>query len=172
MNQKTWQQITTTVLTTVFGISGLTLISPIKTNAHEVVDALQATNRPRRLLANASPLKEVREKPKPKDIISVKHHTKGLYKGIASWYGPGFHGRLTANGERYNQNALTAAHKTLPFGTRVRVTNLNNGRSVVVRINDRGPFIKGRIIDLSAASARAIGLYHQGVGNVRLDILN
>lgn len=71
---------------------------------------------------------------------------------VASWYGPGFHGRLTANGERYNMHALTAAHKTLPFGTEVKVTNVKNGKSVVVRINDRGPFTKGRTIDLSKAA--------------------
>ncbi|CAO4179728.1 Endolytic peptidoglycan transglycosylase RlpA [Methylorubrum populi] len=74
----------------------------------------------------------------------------------ASWYGPGFHGRLTANGERFDQNALTAAHRSLPFGTRVRVTSTSNGRSVV-RINDRGPFVRGRSIDLARAAARVIG---------------
>lgn len=78
--------------------------------------------------------------------------------GVASWYGPGFHGRTTANGERFNTHAMTAAHRTLPFGTKVRVTNNSNGRSVVVRINDRGPYVGGRVIDLSNASARAIGL--------------
>ncbi|MFG7486286.1 septal ring lytic transglycosylase RlpA family protein [Methylorubrum rhodesianum] len=76
---------------------------------------------------------------------------------IASWYGPGFHGRLTANGERFDQNALTAAHRSLRFGTRVRVTNAATGRSVVVRINDRGPFVAGRSIDLARGAARAIG---------------
>jgi rare lipoprotein A len=81
-----------------------------------------------------------------------------IQKGLASWYGPDFHGKLTSNREIYNMHALTAAHKTLPFGTYVRVTNLNNGKSVVVRINDRGPFIKGRIIDLSYAAARKLGL--------------
>ena len=75
----------------------------------------------------------------------------------ASWYGPGFHGRLTANGERFDQNALTAAHRSLPFGTRVRVTSTSTGRSVVVRINDRGPFVRGRSIDLARAAARVIG---------------
>ncbi|MEA1834648.1 septal ring lytic transglycosylase RlpA family protein [Methylobacterium durans] len=78
--------------------------------------------------------------------------------GVASWYGPGFQGRRTANGERFNTHAMTAAHRTLPFGTRVRVTNRTNGRSVVVRINDRGPFVGGRVIDLSNASARALGV--------------
>ena len=86
--------------------------------------------------------------------------------GAASWYGPGFHGRLTANGERFNTHALTAAHRTLPFGAQVLVTNKTNGRSVVVRINDRGPFVGGRVIDLSKASARAIGV--SGVAKVSL----
>lgn len=77
--------------------------------------------------------------------------------GTASWYGPGFHGRTTASGERFNQNAMTAAHPTLKFGTMVTVTNNKNGKSVVVKINDRGPFINGRIIDLSKAAAQKIG---------------
>ena len=93
------------------------------------------------------------------------------FSGKASWYGPGFHGRLTANGERYNQYAMTAAHRNLRFGTRVRVTNLNNGRSVVVRINDRGPFIRGRVIDLSAAAAQSLNMIHSGVAPVRITIL-
>jgi rare lipoprotein A len=95
----------------------------------------------------------------------------GVQTGEASWYGPGFHGRHTASGERYDQDALTAAHPTLPFGTRVRVTNLDNGRTVDVRINDRGPFVAGRIIDLSRAGARVIGLIGPGVGQVRLEVL-
>ena len=95
----------------------------------------------------------------------------GTFGGRASWYGPGFHGRLTANGERYNQNAMTAAHKHLRFGTKVRVTNLNNGRSVIVRINDRGPFIKGRVIDLSAAAARSLNMIHSGVAPVKVTVL-
>ncbi len=93
------------------------------------------------------------------------------YRGGASWYGPGFHGRLTANGETFNSNHLTAAHRTLPFGTKLRVTNLNNGRSVVVRVNDRGPFIKGRIIDLSAAAARRIKMIDSGVASVRVEVM-
>ena len=78
--------------------------------------------------------------------------------GLASWYGPGFHGRKTASGEPFNAGALTAAHRTFPFGTRVRVVNKRNGRSVVVRINDRGPYAHGRVIDLSRAAAHAIGV--------------
>lgn len=89
---------------------------------------------------------------------------KVLQSGRASWYGPGFHGRRTASGETFNTNELTAAHRTLPFGTRVRVVNQHTGRSVVVRINDRGPYAHGRVIDLSRASAQAIGI--SGVGSV------
>jgi len=91
--------------------------------------------------------------------------------GPASWYGGKFHGRRTANGERFNKNELTAAHRSLPFGTRVRVTNQRNGRSVVVRINDRGPFIGNRVIDLSQAAAQAVGMVRSGVAPVQLDIL-
>ena len=91
--------------------------------------------------------------------------------GMASFYGKKFHGRKTANGERFNMNAMTAAHKRLAFGTMVRVTHVQNGRSVVVRINDRGPFSKGRIIDLSYAAAKKLGMISQGVAKVRLRIL-
>ena len=93
------------------------------------------------------------------------------FGGRASWYGPGFHGRLTANGERYNQYAFTAAHRYLRFGTKVRVTNLNNGRSVIVRINDRGPFVGGRVIDLSAAAASSLNMINSGVAPVKVTVL-
>ena len=96
---------------------------------------------------------------------------RSTFSGRASWYGPGFHGRRTANGEVFNSNALTAAHRSLPFGTRVRVTNIHNGRSVIVRINDRGPFIRGRIIDVSAGAARILRMIHSGVAPVRIEIL-
>lgn len=89
--------------------------------------------------------------------------------GVASWYGPGFHGKTTANGERYNQNAMTAAHKLLPFNTDIRVTNLDNGRSTVVRINDRGPFVANRVIDLSRRAAEQIGMIGPGTARVRLE---
>ena len=91
-------------------------------------------------------------------------------QGLASWYGPNFAGRPTANGEVFDPGRLTAAHKELPFDTRVRVTNVANGRSVVVRINDRGPFKPGRIIDLSRAGAEAIGLIASGVASVRVEL--
>src|SRR3954463_13629875 len=93
-------------------------------------------------------------------------NAKPIQSGGASWYGPGFHGRKTANGERFNTHALTAAHRSLPFGSRVRVTNARTGRSMVVRINDRGPFAGGRVIDLSKAAAQAVGI--SGVGRVKL----
>lgn len=92
-------------------------------------------------------------------------------QGLASWYGPRFHGRRTANGERFNKFHLTAAHRTLPFNTRVRVTNLRNGRSIVVRINDRGPYIRGRIIDLSYAAAQQLGMHQHGVIQVKVEVL-
>jgi rare lipoprotein A len=88
--------------------------------------------------------------------------------GTASWYGPNFHGRTAASGETYNQNAMTAAHKTLPFGTKVKVTNQKTGKSVTVRITDRGPYYGGRIIDLSKAAARKLGIIQAGTGKVCL----
>ncbi len=91
--------------------------------------------------------------------------------GVASWYGRDFHGKLTANGERYDMHALSAAHKTLPLPSLVRVTNLENGRSVVVRVNDRGPFVKRRLIDLSYAAANALGYTGQGTTRVRVQAL-
>lgn len=99
----------------------------------------------------------------------AKVSTSSGLSGKASWYGPGFHGRRTASGEVFNTNSMTAAHKTLPFGTRVKVTSQATGRSVVVRINDRGPFVRGRVIDLSKASARVLGM--AGLSNVSLSVL-
>ena len=99
---------------------------------------------------------------------------KNLYynkTGIASWYGPKFHGKLTANGEVYNQHALTAAHKTLPLPSAVKVTNLKNNKSIVLRINDRGPFVNDRIIDLSSKAADILDLKREGTGIVRVQIL-
>lgn len=93
---------------------------------------------------------------------------RDMQRGIASWYGPGFHGRKTASGERFDMGELTAAHKTLPFGTRVLVHNPRNGKQVVVRINDRGPFVAGRVIDLSKAAAAALGFKGRGHDTVVL----
>jgi rare lipoprotein A len=92
-------------------------------------------------------------------------------EGVASWYGPGYHGNRTSNGEVYDQEALTAAHATFVFGTRVKVTLLSTHRSIVVRINDRFPNHKGRVIDVSKAAARAIGLIGPGTGRVRVEVV-
>ena len=92
--------------------------------------------------------------------------------GVASWYGPEFQGERTASGERFDQRELSAAHPTLPLGTRARVTNLANGRSVVVRINDRGPFVHGRAIDLSHSAARTLGMVGRGTTRVRIEALD
>ena len=91
--------------------------------------------------------------------------------GIASWYGSDFHGKTTANGETYDMNALTAAHKTLPMPSSVRVTNLENGRSMVLRVNDRGPFVHGRIIDVSRRASQLLGFHKQGIAKVRVSVL-
>ena len=93
-------------------------------------------------------------------------------QGLASWYGGKFHGRLTSSGEVFDTNELTAAHRTLPFGTRVKVTNLENGKSVVVKINDRGPFVEPRILDLSRAAAEELGMVNTGVARVSLEIVD
>jgi rare lipoprotein A len=99
--------------------------------------------------------------------VSVDWHEEGM----ASWYGPGFHGKRTASGEVYDMEAMTAAHRRLPFGTRVRVDNLDNGRHTRVRINDRGPFVDDRVIDLSRAAARAIGMLGSGTARVRIVVV-
>lgn len=107
----------------------------------------------------------------PREESAVGDVVRDLGTGHASYYGRRFHGRQTANGERFDMRAMTAAHKTLPFGSMVRVTNTRNGRSIIVRINDRGPFIKGRVIDLSRGAAERIGLVQTGVGVVRMELL-
>jgi rare lipoprotein A len=90
-------------------------------------------------------------------------------EGVASWYGRDFHGRLTANGEVYDMHSISAAHTTLPLPSYVRVTNLNNGRSIVVRVNDRGPYHRDRVIDLSIGTAKALDFYHRGIARVRVE---
>jgi rare lipoprotein A len=109
----------------------------------------------------ASPLAKIPEHRQPTVVET----------GLASWYGPRFHGKRTASGEVFNQEDFTAAHRTLPWGTKVKVTNIANGKSVAVRINDRGPFGKGRIIDISRAAARVLGMVGSGITTVRLEWL-
>lgn len=103
----------------------------------------------------------------PVNFSMVKFNEMGSMK--ASWYGPGFHGKKTANGEVYDQMSLTAAHKSLKFGTLLKVTNPKNGKSVVVRINDRGPYIEGRDLDLSKAAAIELGLMKRGVARMKVE---
>jgi len=111
----------------------------------------------------------------PYQIKGIWYHPKVDYNynrtGIASWYGPGFHGKKTANGEIYDQNALTAAHKTLPMPSLVQVTNLENGRSLRLTINDRGPYAYGRIIDVSRRGAQLLGFHRRGTARVQVQIL-
>ncbi len=123
------------------------------------------------------PLFDPDDAPKAVDITEIdppieeSQVIRELGTGHASYYGKRFHGRLTANGERFDMNAMTAAHRTLPFGSLVKVTNPRNGLSVVVRINDRGPFIKGRVIDLSRAAAQSIGMIRRGHARVTMDLV-
>jgi rare lipoprotein A (peptidoglycan hydrolase) len=97
---------------------------------------------------------------------------KGELEGIASWYGADFNGRLTASGEVYDMYEMTAAHKTLPLGTVVKVHNLDNGQTTTVRVNDRGPYVEGRVIDLSRKAARALGMREDGTAHVKLEVLS
>jgi rare lipoprotein A len=151
---------------------------PDSTN-NQAQDALQATNRLRRLIGNASPLNEIAGLPANTSGISIPKLPDQIaiapvrltLRGIASFYGYDGSGNKTATGERFNPEAMTAAHRHLPFGTRVRVTNTHNGRSVIVRINDRGPFIRGRVIDLSYGAARVIGMIGRGVAPVKVEVL-
>ncbi len=108
-------------------------------------------------------------------IINAAHRScqeKVYQTGSASWYGPGFHGRKTANGERFNQDAMTAAHRKLPLGTRIKVENLGNGKTVNLRINDRGPYAGGRILDVSKGAAGKLGMLKSGTAQVRISIIS
>ena len=105
-----------------------------------------------------------------KEIEAIRNHPE-VQIGIASYYGKKFHRKLTANGQRFNMYKVSAAHKTLPLGTRVKVTNLNNGKSIRLTINDRGPFKKGRILDLSYKAAQKLGFVNEGTTKVRIDVI-
>jgi rare lipoprotein A len=116
-----------------------------------------------------------REEPRVKEDQPARVAPSGkvllTLEGVVSYYAHDFQGKLTSNGETFNMNDLTAAHRTFPFGTKVRVTNLENGKSVVVRVNDRGPFVEGRIMDLSMGAAKEIGLIKNGTTHARLEVL-
>ncbi|MEM6299274.1 MAG: septal ring lytic transglycosylase RlpA family protein [Bacteroidota bacterium] len=111
------------------------------------------------------PKDDTSDEPKDKEVVVSTEN------GKASYYADKFHGRTTASGEKYDKNKMTAAHKKLPFGTRVRVTNKTNGKTIIVRINDRGPFVKGRIIDLSRAAATKVDMIRAGVVDVKMEVL-
>ena len=147
-------------------------IHTLKRIGQEVEQTKQAASRER---ARARALQSVKIG-EPYQVAGVWYYPKSEpgynQTGIASWYGGKFHGRKTANGETFDMNALTAAHKTLPMPSRVRVTNLQNGRSLVLRVNDRGPFTHGRIIDLSRRAAQLLGFERQGTARVRVAMAN
>ena len=126
------------------------------------------------LLTACGPRYVVRERrtlPPEKGVTIERRESRGVQQGIASWYGADFHGKQTSSGEVYDMYQLTCAHNTLPLGTMVMVTNLENGRSVELKVNDRGPFVKGRIIDLSYAAARMLGMHEQGTAAVRVEVI-
>jgi rare lipoprotein A len=114
---------------------------------------------------------ERRTPPPEKGVTIEKRESRGVQQGIASWYGADFHGKQTSSGEVYDMYQLTCAHNTLPLGTMVMVTNLENGRSVELKVNDRGPFVKGRIIDVSYAAARMLDMHEQGTAAVRVEVI-
>jgi rare lipoprotein A len=148
------RRLTTRRLTTPFGVDNSKPISDLKLVVLSVIAIC--------LAACSLPPSRI-----PPPVITPRVSQTG----IASWYGPGFHGKTTASGVIYNQHDLTAAHQTLPLGTRVLVTNLDNGRSIEVLINDRGPFAKGRIIDLSYAAAETLGMIGPGTIPVRIEVV-
>lgn len=144
--------------------------SVVESETGAITRSFDRTKQPVQELSSTSAIIEMLIPMKP-----VKHSastsTGRHQSGMASWYGPYFHGRRAADGSRFNMNAMTAAHKTLPFGTLVKVTNLNNNRECVVRITDRGPFIHGRVIDLSKAAAQQIGMLGSGVARVKVEVI-
>jgi rare lipoprotein A len=145
---------------------------------NQTQDVLESANLLRRLLGGANPVLEVVNAPKTtfaarsSSTPALNSRIVGVMSGMASWYGPGFDGNYSASGEIFNASELTAAHPSLPFGTLVRVVNMDNNQSVVVRINDRGPYAHGRVIDISTAAASVIGLISSGVAPVRLEVLS
>ena len=145
----------------VFGADGTSAERPAELNAP------LATLRQDELKESSRPAQAAAKTPK----VNVLPDVVRVITGEASWYGPGFYGNRTANGEVFRPGTMTAAHRTLPFGTKVRVTNLWNGRSAIIRINDRGPFIDHRVIDLGHGAASSLGLIASGIAQVRLEVL-
>ncbi|MCB2083370.1 MAG: septal ring lytic transglycosylase RlpA family protein [Sphingomonadaceae bacterium] len=154
-------------------VASLALLAPVSAANPAVTDAeFEQTFAPFDTEAPAPQVEgDVVDLAEIEPAVEAEPATTSLGSGVASYYGRKFHGRRTANGERFDMHAMTAAHRTLPFGSRVRVTNPSNGRAVVVRINDRGPYAHGRTIDLSRAAATEIGLVARGHGTVQLELL-
>ena len=151
--------------------------APLDSNV-SVQDDLDTDSSDERNVSATMPPDEVKEPVDPTPVavlpepkLKLLPEVVRVITGEASWYGPGFYGNQTANGEIYRQGTMTAAHRTLPFGTKVRVTNLWNGRSAVIRINDRGPFIDHRVIDLGHGAASTLGLISSGIAQVKLEVL-
>lgn len=144
------------------GSIGASILSPIESKAISVSQFVDPSN-------NTKTEWETKFEQK---FPNYRMPLASVYHGEASFYGPGFYYNRTANGEIYKPGTYTAAHRSLPFGTRVRVENLNTGKSVIVRINDRGPYVGGRIIDLSETAADAIGMRNSGVAPVKIQVLN
>ncbi|MCK9418217.1 MAG: septal ring lytic transglycosylase RlpA family protein [Nitrospirae bacterium] len=131
---------------------------------------------PKKFTATKPPASGQKAYQRPYTVLGQRYeplqtHAGFVQSGIASWYGPDFHGKKTSNGETYDMHAMTAAHKTLPLGVFVRVQNRENGREAVVRVNDRGPFVKGRVIDLSYSAAKTLGVDIAGTAPVRIEAL-
>ena len=151
--------------------------APLDSNV-SVQDDLDTDSSDERNVSATMPPDEVKEPVDPTPVavlpepkLKLLPEVVRVITGEASWYGPGFYGNHTANGEIYRQGTMTAAHRTLPFGTKVRVTNLWNGRSAVIRINDRGPFVDHRVIDLGHGAASNLGLISSGIAQVKLEVL-
>lgn len=153
------------------GLFSLVVVAGIITFSSRTVQADVLMPRPAATVPPSIPAVPTAQPDSLTPKATVAAQRKALLRGIASWYGTVFDGRLTASGERFDMYAMTACHPTLPFGTLVRVVNLKNGRSVVVRITDRGDLAKGRIIDLSYGAAQQLAMTQEGVAPVRLDVL-
>ena len=140
---------------------GLFLCAGLAANAQELAGAK----------TDDQPTVVIQAEPSKTEEMLAEEAKHELSVGMASYYAAKFHGRRTASGEKFNSQMLTAAHLTLPFGTQLKVTNLRNMKSVTVRVNDRGPHVRGRIVDLSRAAAELIGMRHTGTARVELEIL-
>ena len=139
------------------------------TTPRYITDRSKRPQKTARGSSRSNPRKAPTRKPRPAKVANVR--VGQVITGISSFYGPDFHGKLTANGEVYDMYGRTAAHKTIPLNTIVRVTNLANQRNIIVRINDRGPYIAGRMLDLSYGAAKKLGFLQQGTARVKIEII-